>query len=116
MDQRSISSSNCSVQSQFLSTTVNQLSIWDASCERTPVNRIQASQSPLNCASWSPNDPQSLIVCGGYERKLVIIDTRVDTKNSVAWSVDNAHDRPIRDAKFNPFIPYWLASAGKHSD
>jgi WD40 repeat protein len=90
------------------------LSIWDASREKAPVNRIEASQSPLNCASWSPNDPQSLAVCGGYERKLLIIDTRVGAnESSIVWSADGAHDRPIRDAKFNPFIPYWLASAGR---
>jgi WD40 repeat protein len=68
----------------------------------------------LNCVSWSPNDPQTLVVCGGYDKKLVIFDTRLPTseKNGIVWSADNAHDRPIRDAKFNPFIPYWVASAG----
>jgi WD40 repeat protein len=68
----------------------------------------------LNCASWSPNHPQSLIVGGGFDKKLSIFDTRVSPSesNGAVWSVDNAHDRAIRDAKFNPFIPYWLASAG----
>lgn len=77
----------------------------------------QTSKSLLNCASWSPNDPQSLIACGGYDKKLSIIDTRIPSseKNGIVWSVDNAHDRPIRDAKFNPYIPYWLASAGEDS-
>lgn len=104
--------SNCNIQSQFLSTTINQLSIWDTSIEKTPIHRIETSDSPLNCASWSPNDPQSLVVCGGYERKLVIIDTRV---GNAVWTANKAHYRPIRDAKFNPFISYWLASAGNHS-
>lgn len=69
----------------------------------------------MNCASWSTNDPHSLIVCGGRDKKLTIIDTRISENDGVVWSVDRAHDRPIRDAKFNPFIPYWLASAGEDS-
>lgn len=71
----------------------------------------------MNCASWSPNDPQSLIACGGYDKKLTIIDTRIspNEQSSIVWSVENAHDRPIRDCKFNPYIPYWLASAGEDS-
>ncbi|RCH83393.1 hypothetical protein CU098_004740, partial [Rhizopus stolonifer] len=102
----------CPVQDQFLSTTINQLAIWDTTQESAPIHRYSSlHQAPLNCASWSPH--QSLIVCGGYDRKLVIIDTR--TSDGVAWSVDKAHDRPIQDAKFNPFIPYWLASAGEDS-
>ncbi|EPB86426.1 hypothetical protein HMPREF1544_06788 [Mucor circinelloides 1006PhL] len=103
--------------SQFLTTTINQLSVWDALEQKAPVSRIYATEAPLNCASWSPNDAQSLIVCGGYDRKLLIVDTRISTNshNGVVWSAENAHDRPIRDAKFNPFIPYWVASAGEDS-
>lgn len=71
----------------------------------------------MNCASWSPNDPQSLIACGGCDKKLIILDTRIPSSEhgGIVWSVDNAHDRPIRDAKFNPYIPYWLASTGEDS-
>ncbi|KAI8636120.1 hypothetical protein BD408DRAFT_109051 [Parasitella parasitica] len=102
-------------ESRFLTTTVSQLSVWDALEQKVPISRIYANDAPLNFASWSPNDPQSLIVCGGYDRKLVIVDTRVSTNshNGIVWSVNNAHDRPIRDSKFNPFIPYWIASAGR---
>ncbi|KAK4521291.1 uncharacterized protein ATC70_011905 [Mucor velutinosus] len=103
--------------SRFLTTTVNQLCVWDALEQKAPVSRIYATEAPLNCASWSPNDAHSLIVCGGYDRKLLIVDTRIPTNshNGEVWSADNAHDRPIRDAKFNPFIPYWVASAGEDS-
>lgn len=45
------------------------------------------------------------------------MDTRVPKRdhNGIVWVAHKAHDRPIRDAKFNPFIPYWLASAGEDS-
>ena len=40
-----------------------------------------------------------------------MIDVR--TKEGAVWQAEEAHTRPIRDAKFNTFIPYWLASAGE---
>ncbi|KAI9478713.1 MAG: WD40-repeat-containing domain protein [Benjaminiella poitrasii] len=102
--------------SQFISTTVNHLTLWDALKENEPLRNFKVNETPLTCASWSPNDPQSLIVCSGYDKKLSIIDTRISTAENpqgIVWSTENAHDRPITDAKFNPFIPYWLASSGE---
>ncbi|KAG2199367.1 hypothetical protein INT47_001549 [Mucor saturninus] len=110
----SVHTNNVGETTHFLTTTMNQVSVWDSLQESSPVQQYRGKGS-VNCASWSPNDPHSLIVCGGQERKLVIIDTRVSENDGVVWSVEEAHDRPIRDAKINPFIPYWLASAGEDS-
>ncbi|GAA5801476.1 hypothetical protein HPULCUR_006924 [Helicostylum pulchrum] len=101
----------------FLTITKNQISLWNQLHPAAPVRRIQANELPLMCASWSPNDPQSLIVSGGLDKSLTIIDTRVPERdhNGIVWVTPEAHDRPICDAKFNPFIPYWLASAGEDS-
>ena len=73
---------------------------------------MQVGQMSLHCASWSPHAPCSLVVTGGNDKELQVLDTR---SNSIVWRTENAHTRPIRDAKFNPFIPYWLASAGEDS-
>lgn len=99
-------------ENKFLSTTKNQISVWNQDNANIPVYKIQANSAPLQCASWSPNEPQSLIVYGGYDRTLSIADTRMDSRQCVVWAAKNAHDRPITDAKFNTFIPYWLASSG----
>lgn len=111
------SSKTAGLSKQFLTTTLNIVSIWDMHHASKSTSEYQASNSLLNCASWSPNDPQSLIACGDNDKKLSIIDTRVppSEKNGIVWSVDKSHDRPVRDAKFNPYIPYWLASAGEDS-
>ncbi|KAI8889334.1 WD40 repeat-like protein [Backusella circina FSU 941] len=110
-----IHSETPTVPSRFLSLTANKIAIWDALQEKAPLSYIKVSENPLNCASWSPNQPRSLIVCGGVDKELKIIDTRtaIGDDKGVAWSTKNAHDRPIRDTKFNPFLPYWLASAGE---
>ncbi len=34
-------------------------------------------------------------------------------KGGVIWKVDQAHQGSIHSVQFNPFIPYWLASAGE---
>ncbi|KAI8142818.1 WD40-repeat-containing domain protein [Fennellomyces sp. T-0311] len=95
---------------ELLSTFMSQVNVWDALREEKPKYMFNVDASPLYCASWSPHDPHSLIVTGGCDRSLKIIDVR---SNGVVWQADEAHARPIRDAKFNTFIPYWLASAGE---
>ncbi|KAI8378268.1 WD40-repeat-containing domain protein [Choanephora cucurbitarum] len=90
-------------------TMMNQLNLWYS--EEIVQSYQSICQSPLQFANWSPH--QTLVVSGGYDRKLFVIDSRIKEKE--VWSVDQAHDRPIQDAQFNPFIPYWLASAGEDS-
>ncbi|KAI8384425.1 WD40-repeat-containing domain protein [Radiomyces spectabilis] len=99
------------LSTQFLSTVTNQLYIWDVLKETEPVRRWQAQGQPLiNCARWSPHAPQTLIVTGGNDRSLSIMDCR---SGDVVWYTENAHWRPVRDAQFSTFIPFWLASTGE---
>ncbi|KAI9317977.1 WD40-repeat-containing domain protein [Dichotomocladium elegans] len=98
------------VCSQFLSVFCNRVNIWDAVAEDAPSSSIKVHPSRLNCASWSPHAPCTLIVAGGCAKTLHIIDTRA---NRTVWTASEAHSRPIRDAKFSTFIPYWLASGGE---
>ncbi|KAI8980413.1 WD40-repeat-containing domain protein [Pilobolus umbonatus] len=107
-----LNNSETRMSDQFLSTTMNQLNVWNTSNNVTPVLQTQPSRLSLNSASWSPHDPHTLIACGSASRELIVIDTRLPS-DSIVWSVKHAHMRPITDVKFNPFIPYWLASAGK---
>lgn len=67
----------------------------------------------MNVANWSPHAPQTLIATGGCDKALKVIDTRVPPSASIVWRAENAHSRPIRDAQFNPFIPYWIGTAGE---
>lgn len=101
---------NKSVSSRFLNTFYNTVNVWDALSESSPKASFSVSDSLQTCASWSPHQPHSLIVTGGCNKALQIIDSRA---GQVVWEARDAHARPIRDAKFNNFIPYWLASAGE---
>ncbi|KAI8981857.1 hypothetical protein BDF20DRAFT_433283 [Mycotypha africana] len=106
------SSSSC-----FLTTAISQLQIWNVEQPSLPLMRNNPSELPLTTASWSPTHPHSLIACGGEDKAINIIDIRVPPSTSEeqqqsVWRTENAHDRSIRDVQFNPFIPYWLASAG----
>lgn len=67
----------------------------------------------MNVANWSPHASQTLIVTGGCDKALKVIDTRVPPSAAIVWRAENAHSRPIRDAQFNPFIPYWIGTAGE---
>ncbi|KAI9492954.1 WD40-repeat-containing domain protein [Zychaea mexicana] len=109
--QQENESSASSVSTEFLTTFMSHINVWDALHEEKPKFSLNLGNTdPINCANWSPHAPHTLIVTGGCGRALRIIDVRA---KDVVWQAEEAHQRPIRDAKFNTFIPYWLASAGE---
>ncbi|KAF7727686.1 hypothetical protein EC973_007241 [Apophysomyces ossiformis] len=94
---------------RFLTTSINRLHIWDVLQENKPEMSFTREDQVINCASWSPHSPHNLIAFGSGNG-LHLMDTRTCT---LVWSAHEAHARPIRDTRFNPFIPYWLASGGE---
>ncbi|KAI7847762.1 WD40-repeat-containing domain protein [Circinella umbellata] len=102
---------NIHITTNFLTTFMNQLNIWDALEEGNPKVSFNLGTNLINCGNWSPHAPHTLIATGGCDKTLRVIDVR--TKEGVVWQAEEAHNRPIRDAKFNTFIPYWLASSGE---
>ncbi|KAG0190896.1 hypothetical protein DFQ28_001378 [Apophysomyces sp. BC1034] len=98
-----------SPHTRFLTTAANGLYIWDVLQEKEPLVSLKEGESPVHCASWSPHDPATLIAFGNGN-ELHIMDTRT---SGTVWSTKEAHALSVQDAKFNPFIPYWLASAGQ---
>ena len=44
----------------------------------------------------------------------MVVDTRTfgQGRSGVTWKVENAHDGRVECTEFNPFVPYWVASAG----
>lgn len=65
-------------------------------------------------ATFSPHSPfGSLVATGGESARLGIVDMRNLGSNSMIWHIDDAHNGPITDVEFSPFVPYWLASSGK---
>ncbi|KAI9306508.1 hypothetical protein BJ944DRAFT_263431 [Cunninghamella echinulata] len=99
-------------ESTFLACAGDSIKIWDIHCLTHSQLTIQPDyQVPLQTCQWSPLSPH-LIVTGGDAGHLHIIDTRVKERQGIVWQAFHAHARPIHDAAFNPFIPYWLASAG----
>ncbi|KAI7885032.1 WD40 repeat-like protein [Lichtheimia hyalospora FSU 10163] len=101
------------VSTCFLSSFGNHINIWDALSEQEPMLSYKIDETPMNVASWSPHAPQTLIATGGCDKALKVIDTRVPPSNAIVWRAENAHSRPIRDAQFNPFIPYWIGTVGE---
>lgn len=99
-------------ESTFLACAGDSIKIWDIHCLTHSQLTVQPDyQVPLQTCQWSPLSPH-LIVTGGDAGHLHIIDTRVKERQGIVWQAFHAHARPIHDAAFNPFIPYWLASAG----
>ncbi|KAI8338416.1 hypothetical protein BC941DRAFT_422864 [Chlamydoabsidia padenii] len=72
---------------------------------------MEPDQASLNFSQWSLLSP-SLVVTGGQAGQLHVMDLRVQDRQPIVWQALEAHTGTILDGQFNPFIPYWLASAG----
>lgn len=116
----------------FLAAETSNLRVWDAHRQQMPLVSCKVSDDTLLCARWSPLEP-SLVAVGGVDRALTVIDTRAMPSVSrasaassstlkygnngarpVAWFQYKAHPRgAINSLAWNPFVPYWLASAGE---
>jgi WD40 repeat protein len=56
---------------------------------------------------------------GGASKSLKLLDLRMFDSNEqkpIVWKHDNAHAATIRDIKWNPFVPHWVASCGDDCD
>ncbi|KAL2911216.1 hypothetical protein HK105_209324 [Polyrhizophydium stewartii] len=88
----------------------------------------QVGSDHLNCVTFSPHAPfGALAAVGGLDRTLYLVDTRAMRSRTAAeaasvggmvlategvWRARDAHGLPVLDIKFNPFVPYWVATSG----
>ncbi|KAI9336347.1 hypothetical protein BDR26DRAFT_897094 [Obelidium mucronatum] len=111
-----------SAPSKFLAVEGRRLYLWDIDMQRVTASEM-VSYDQVISASWSPHLPYgSLIAASGVDHHLSVIDARLmgsDSEKSVVWRVERAHGGhhhpAITSVKFNPFIPFWLASCGEDS-
>ncbi|KAJ3152758.1 hypothetical protein HDU86_005517 [Geranomyces michiganensis] len=70
----------------------------------------------LITASWSPHVGSQLICTGGVDRSIHVIDARLFGGTSASiWKTSEGHQSPVTAVEFNPFVPYWMASAGENA-
>ncbi|KAI8920454.1 hypothetical protein BC831DRAFT_479528 [Entophlyctis helioformis] len=90
------------------------------------VGTIQPSSDVLNRVTFSPHAPYgSLMATAGLDTHLYLMDSRLirsteasspsaqSGASAIIWRASHAHDSPILDIKFNPFVPYWVATSGE---
>ncbi|KAI9202537.1 uncharacterized protein BJ171DRAFT_627408 [Polychytrium aggregatum] len=102
--------------SHFLATQGKIAFIWDME-QNTVTARETFAKDHLLSVDWSPHPfGQSLIAAGSVDRSVSLLDQRQmglgGVKSSVVWSVARAHNGVVSCTQFNPFVPYWLATAG----
>ncbi|KAI8614384.1 hypothetical protein BC830DRAFT_1127577 [Chytriomyces sp. MP71] len=107
---------------RFLALEGRKLFVWDITASKVVASEM-VSFDQLMSASWSPHQPYgSLIAASGVDHHLSVLDARLmgmDTEKGVIWKVERAHGGrfhpSITSVKFNPFVPFWLASTGEDS-
>lgn len=90
--------------------------VWDlAQVDSGPILNLQC-ESASRCVKWSPlHSGMDYFIRSTFDGNLAIYDLRQSNPNIPVWSVESAHSGAIRDIASNPFIPYWIATAGSDS-
>ncbi|KAI9100646.1 hypothetical protein DFS34DRAFT_592528 [Phlyctochytrium arcticum] len=102
---------------RFLASIGRKIYIHDLNAGQT-TSTGNVCDDTLLTATWNPHLPVALICAAGTDGRLNILDSRLIGNGGVEpviWKAERAHKGSITDVKFNPFIPYWLASAGMDS-
>ena len=99
----------CEKPTSFHTIENNRIHIWSIEKEDAPVQTMQGSRSPLWCSSWSPHN-NNLILIGGVSKAVKLLDTR-NMNSKSKESLQMPHGDAITDVKWNPLLPYWIASS-----
>ena len=86
----------------------NRLHVFDS--ETGSAKIVKVSTAPALSGEYSTLSPHQLVVSGASPT-IKILDERTLSSNAV-WKRIEAHAGIIRDVRFSPLIPHWLASAG----
>ncbi|KAJ1653860.1 hypothetical protein IWQ61_006109 [Dispira simplex] len=102
---------NSGATQRFLSTAGPVVHIWDVNEHSVPIRDERISHAQVTAASWQPFPFSQLVAAGTVDKTLSVLDLRKQGK-AVVWRSRSAHQAPINAVQWNPFIPYWLATAG----
>jgi hypothetical protein len=109
-------SASSSQTQKLLAQYPDSIYIWDLSRPDTPAQSIRTSVVSTRAACWCPLSPgDQHLSRGSTNGNVKIYDLRARDPNTAIWSVKKAHQSSIRDLTWNPFIPYWFATAGSDS-
>lgn len=61
--------------------------------------------------AWNPHCSDKFIVGGNGSFRLLDLRICEPNKNPVVLTFEKAHNGAIRDVKWNPFVPHWVATA-----
>ncbi|KXS19326.1 hypothetical protein M427DRAFT_29247 [Gonapodya prolifera JEL478] len=118
----------------FVSVQQGRLAVWDVehcTAETGASSISNVSDDMLFCCKPSPHPATSeLVLVGGADRSVVMCDIRMLGSSStspnrdrspspsaatggVVFELPGAHAAPVTSVAWNPFVPYWVATAGE---
>ncbi|KAJ3340730.1 hypothetical protein HDU93_006400 [Gonapodya sp. JEL0774] len=118
----------------FVAVQQGRLAVWDVEhCTATTGASTMSniSDDMLLCCKPSPHPATSeLVLVGGADRSVVMCDIRQLGSNAtspnrdrspspsgasggVVFELPGAHGAPVTSVAWNPFVPYWVATAGE---
>ncbi|RKP10245.1 WD40-repeat-containing domain protein [Thamnocephalis sphaerospora] len=95
---------------QFAFTVGPSVSLWDVNRLDAPVRTDKVAPDVNFALAWHPQPAYQLIITGGADRSVTMLDPRKQGK-PIIWKSRNVHEGIIRDVAWHPYVSYWLASA-----
>jgi WD40 repeat protein len=98
---------------RLVATQGKRMFVWDVEGSKSVLDQ-EVTGDIITHATWAPFD-NNLLAVSGVNGTISVLDTRISnkTRTGVVYKVTDAHSSAVSCAKFSPFIPYWLASAGQ---
>eukprot|EP00158_Paraphelidium_tribonemae_P008389 Partr_v1_DN28568_c0_g1_i2_m73099 putative NA len=107
---------------RFMALESSNLRVWDCETAAAPFINAKISHEQAICADWSLLCSQ-LIACSGVDKSVAVLDLRcmgldenhtsgLAASSALSWYNPAVHSSTVRDIKWSPFVPHWIATAG----
>lgn len=107
------SSSSQSSSQRLLAQIQDAIYVWDVNRPEAPIQTLKTTVVTAKAARWCPlSHGHQHISRGSTSGAVKIYDLKARDPSVPVWAVKKGHSGVVRDISWNPFIPYWFATAG----
>lgn len=111
------SAASSSSSQRMLAQLQDAIYIWDVTRPDSAIHNVKTTVVSARAVRWCPLSPgHQHLSRGSTSGAVKIYDLKSRDPSTPVWHVKKAHDGVVRSIAWNPFIPYWFATAGSDAN
>lgn len=111
------SAASSSSPQRLLAQLQDSIYIWDVTRPESAIHNLKTTVVSARAVRWCPLSPgHQHLSRGSTSGAVKIYDLKSRDPSTPVWHVKKAHDGVVRSIAWNPFIPYWFATAGSDAN